>query len=219
MDAKRHQLAVSILNLYDCCDVWYQFQHSKLHVERRKWGNADEREVRRTRSKVIASCCAREWEPEAEGRGFLPREITLSRDHLWPSAANFTRVCMTAFASRCVYYFTRWGYGNWRLEWLQLWLAFGWRAGWGREYRWREARGSKAQPRRGVRGTMPPDWHETHLKCFMNKFCHEMRHDLRRYGDKWQLKKKQLHYAMVHRSVLQWTRGEGTVVAVCFSND
>ena len=48
----------------------------------------------------------------------------------------------------------------------------------------------------GVRGTVPagsrgeapardtggggesPDCHETNLKCFMNKFCHEMRHDL-----------------------------------------
>ena len=45
--------------------------------------------------------------PEAEGRGFLPREISLSRDHLRPSVANLTRVCMTAFVSRCVYYFTR----------------------------------------------------------------------------------------------------------------
>ena len=97
--------------------------NSTLRVERRKWGNADEREVRHTRSKVITSCRAREWQPEAEGRGFLSREIALSRDHLRPSAANFTRVCMTAFASRCVYYFTRWGHGNWRLEWLQFIIA------------------------------------------------------------------------------------------------
>ena len=34
-------------------------------------------------------------------RGFLPCEITLSRDHLRLSAANFTRVRMTASASRC----------------------------------------------------------------------------------------------------------------------
>ena len=27
-------------------------------------------------------------------------------------------------------------------------------------------------------GAEPPDCHETNLKCFMNKFCHEMRHDL-----------------------------------------
>ena len=53
---------------------------------------------------VIASCRAREWEPEAEGRGLLSREITLSRDHHRPSAAKFMRVCMTAFASRCVYF-------------------------------------------------------------------------------------------------------------------
>ena len=30
----------------------------------------------------------------------------------------------------------------------------------------------------GVRGAEPPDCHETTLKCFINKFCHEMRHDL-----------------------------------------
>ena len=29
-----------------------------------------------------------------------------------------------------------------------------------------------------VRGEAPPGGHETNLKCFMNKFCHEMRHDL-----------------------------------------
>ena len=27
----------------------------------------------------------------------------------------------------------------------------------------------------GVRGAEPPDRHETNLKCFMNKLCHEMR--------------------------------------------
>ena len=127
--------------------------NSTLRVERRKWGNAGEREGRCTRSKVIASCRAREWEPEAEGQGFSPREITLSRDHLRRSAANFTRVCMTAFASRYVYYFTRWGRGNWRLEWLQ-WVSLvscGWWAGRGREYRWREARGSGRSPS-GVQG-------------------------------------------------------------------
>ena len=56
----------------------------------------------------------------------------------------------------------------------------------GREYRRRVARGSGAQPRwgpgakprRGVRRAEPPDCHETNLKCFINKFCHEMRHDL-----------------------------------------
>ena len=30
----------------------------------------------------------------------------------------------------------------------------------------------------------------TNLKCFMNQFCHEMRHDLWRLGNKSQLKKK-----------------------------
>ena len=27
----------------------------------------------------------------------------------------------------------------------------------------------------GVGGGVPPDCHETNLKCFMNKLCHEMR--------------------------------------------
>ena len=133
----------SCVNLFTL-PSYFSSWNSTLPVERRKWGNADEREVRRTRSKVIASCRAREWKPEAEGLGSLPREITLSRDHLWSSVANFTQVCMTAFASRCVYYFTRWGHGNWRLEWRS----------------------------RGFAGAEPPDCHDTNLKCFMNKFCH-----------------------------------------------
>ena len=38
--------------------------------------------------------------------------------------------------------------------------------------------GSRGEaPARGA-GAEPPDFHETNLKCFMNKFCHEMRHDL-----------------------------------------
>ena len=43
--------------------------------------------------------CTRAWSSPHEVEG--DRDITLSRDHLRPSAANFTRVCMTAFASRC----------------------------------------------------------------------------------------------------------------------
>ena len=48
-----------------------------------------ERQVRRTRSKVIVSYRAREWETETVGRGFLPREITFSRDHLRPTWREF----------------------------------------------------------------------------------------------------------------------------------
>ena len=95
-------------------------QNSTLRVERRKWGNV-------ASVKFVAR--GRRWSRAVE------REITFSRDHLRPSAANFTRVFMTAFASRCVYYFTRWGDGNWRLEWLWLLLACGWWAGRGREAR------------------------------------------------------------------------------------
>ena len=127
---------------------------------------------------------------EVRNRGRRPRILT-TRDNVQsrsPSAkcCNFTRVCITAFASRCVYYFTRWGHGNRWLEWLQLLLACGWWAERGREYRWREAQwsgtqprwGPGAKPRRGARWAEPPDCHGTNLKCFMNKFCHEMRHDL-----------------------------------------
>ena len=38
--------------------------------------------------------------------------------------------------------------------------------------------GSRGEsPARGA-GAEPPDRHETNLKCFINKFFHEMRHDL-----------------------------------------
>ena len=33
-------------------------------------------------------------------------------------------------------------------------------------------------PAGGSGGSTPPDGHESNLKCFMNKFCHEMRYDL-----------------------------------------
>ena len=42
-------------------------------------GMRTERQFRRTRPKVIASCWAREWKPEAVGRGFLPREEVIER--------------------------------------------------------------------------------------------------------------------------------------------
>ena len=62
-----------------------------------------------------------------------------------------------------------------------------WWAGRETEYKWRDARGTGAQPRwgpmakprQGVRGAPPPppDCRETKLKCRINEFCHEMRHD------------------------------------------
>ena len=33
-------------------------------------------------------------------------------------------------------------------------------------------------PAGGSVGAQPPERHVANLKCFMNKFCHEMRHDL-----------------------------------------
>ena len=39
-------------------------------------------------------------------------------------------------------------------------------------------RGAAAVGPRGEAPTEPPDCHETNLKCLMNKFCHETRHDL-----------------------------------------
>ena len=147
-----------------------------------------ERQVRRTRPKVMASCRAREWEPDAVGRGFLPREKVIERGNVTagdnfqspsPSAkcCDLSRLCMTAFVSRCVYYFIRWEHWNWRLEWLII-AGMWWWVGRGRKNRWREARGPGAQPCPGVKGAEPPDCHEMNLKCFINKFCYETRHDL-----------------------------------------
>ena len=114
-------------------------QNSSLRVERRKRGSAQrassssheaegnrELSSARVRSRgrrprfltAWESYRAREWRPEAVGRGMSTCEITFSHDHLRPSAANFTRVCMTAFGLRCVYYFIRWEHRNWQLEWL-----------------------------------------------------------------------------------------------------
>ena len=99
--------------------------NSSLRVERRKRGNAQQassssheaegdRELssagvrtRGRRPRILTareSYRAREWRPVAVGRRLSPCEITFSSDHLRPSTANFTRVCMTAFVSRCVYF-------------------------------------------------------------------------------------------------------------------
>ena len=97
--------------------------------------------------------------------------------------------------------------------------SYCWNAGGGRrgrEYRWREARGSGAQPRWGP-GAMPqrgigggaPRLSRSELKMFHEQILSQ--------NEAWFVKirkqmttekKEQLHYAMVHRSVLQWTRGE-----------
>ena len=42
----------------------------------------------------------------------------------------------------------------------------------------RGVQGRSPGRRPGGGGAEPLDYHETNLKCFMNKFCHEMRHDL-----------------------------------------
>ena len=110
----------------------------------------------------MASCWAREWEPEAAGRGFLPREITFSRDHLRSSVANFTRVCMTAFASKCVYYFTRWGHRNWGLS--------------GCNYCWHAMVGGTGEGVRveggaGVRGATPYCHETNQFHCIWSFTC------------------------------------------------
>ena len=38
--------------------------------------------------------------------------------------------------------------------------------------------GPRGEAPAGGSGGGDPDCHETNLNCFMNKFCHEMRHDL-----------------------------------------
>ena len=137
--------------------------NSTLHVERWKSGNAVERQVRRTRPKVIAGCQAQEWEPEAVGRGFLPREIIFSRDHLRPSAANFTRVCMTAFTLRSVYYFTRWE------AWVTLIIA-------GMRVAGRTGQGVQVEESAGVRGGgggRSPQLSRNELKLFHEQITND----------------------------------------------
>ena len=38
--------------------------------------------------------------------------------------------------------------------------------------------GFRGEAPAGGSGVEPPDCHETKLKCFIYKFCHEMRHNL-----------------------------------------
>ena len=48
----------------------------------------------------------------------------------------------------------------------------------GAEVRGAASVGSRGEaPAGGLGGGEPPDCHETNLKCFINKFCHEMRHE------------------------------------------
>ena len=60
-------------------------------------GMRSERQVRRTRPKMIASCRAREWEPEAVGRGFLlsvvitfGQVLRALREFAWPLSPRGT---------------------------------------------------------------------------------------------------------------------------------
>ena len=195
-----------------------------------------ERQVRRTRPKVIVSCQAREWESEAVGRGFsLSVAVTFSqvlrtlRDFAWPLSS---RGVYTILSDEDILidglsdfnYCSAYGLGfslsvavtfsqvlrtlrdfAWPLSSQGVYTILSdedivigglsdfnycWHAvvdETGREYRWREARGSGAKPRwgpgakprRGAKGAEPPDCHETNLKCFITKFCREMRHDVK----------------------------------------
>ena len=86
------------------------FEFFKQHLSNSKFKKriVTKNSTLRVEAKVRECRWARKSPHEIEGDCELsPREITLSCDDLRPSAANFTRVCMTAFALRCVYYFTR----------------------------------------------------------------------------------------------------------------
>ena len=115
----------------------------------------------------------------------LMSEVKIRNNKLW--IGIFTAKCCKLYASL---------HDRFRLEvrilfypmttlklaaWVTLIIAgMRWWAGQGREHRWREARGSGRSPG-GVQERSPGgrfDCHETNLKCFINKFCHEMRHDL-----------------------------------------
>ena len=103
--------------------------NSTLRVERRKRGSAQRAssssyEAEGDRELSSAGVRSRGRRPRilTAWESYRARDVTV-RDNFQsrsPSAkcCEPTRVCMTAFGSRCVYYFIRWGHGNWRLEWL-----------------------------------------------------------------------------------------------------
>ena len=155
--------------------------NSSLRVERRKRGNAQ---------RASSSSHEAEGDRELSSAGVRTRGC---RSRILTAPDNFQS--WSPSAKWCELYATL--HDRFRLEvrtlfypmrtlklaaWVTLIIAgIRWCAGRGREYRWRAARGSGAQPRRGVPrrgGAEPPDCHETNFKCFINKFCHEMRHAL-----------------------------------------
>ena len=128
--------------------------NSTLRVERRKWG------------KVIAR-----WRSVAITFGQVLREFASLHDRFR------LEVCILFYPIRT------WKLAAWAIAIITGMQVVG---GAGEEVRLEGRAGSGAQPRwslgvkprRGVQGAEPPDCHETNLKCFMNKFRHEMRHDL-----------------------------------------
>ena len=82
---------------------------------------------------------------------------------------------MTAFTSRCVYYLPG---EDMEIGGLSD-FNYCWHVGGGRNgVRGAAPVGSRGEAPARVWGAEPPNCHATNLKCFMNKFCHEMRHDL-----------------------------------------
>ena len=147
-----------------------------------------ERQVRRTRPKVIASCRARECKSEAVGRGFLPREKVIERGITFTARDNFqsrslSAKCCEFYPSlhdrfhlevRIPFYPMR----TWKLAaWVTLIIAgMRWWAGRRREYRWREARSLGRSPGRvqgrspgGRFGGLRPRLSRTDLKMFHEK--------------------------------------------------
>ena len=97
-----------------------------------------------------------------------PREITLSRGHLRLSAANFTR----PLSHRGAYTILP----DEDMEFGGLSdCNYCWHAGGGPDGGGSTGGGTRESPRRSPSGGF--DCHETNLKCLMNKFCHETRHD------------------------------------------
>ena len=135
--------------------------NSTLRVERRKRGNAQ---------RVSSSS----HEAEGDHENFQSRSPSAKCCELYASLHDRFRLEV-----RILFYLK----STWKLAaWVTSIIAgMRWWAGRGREGRGHGAQprwGSGAKPRRGRRGAEPPDCHEANSKCFINKFCHEIRHDL-----------------------------------------
>ena len=156
-----------------------------------------ERQVRRTRPKLIASCRARECEPEVVGRGFLPRVKVIERGNDGPRSWPRFVTVRDNFHSRspsakcCEFYANL--HDRFRLEVIEIGglsdfnycchavvggTGKGVQVKGGARVRGAAPVGSRGDAPAGGSGAEPPDCHETNLKCVINKFFHEMRHDL-----------------------------------------